>query len=130
MTSFIEIKKVIKIGKSRRKVKEVVLSINGIYKLPDLNYQFVVRINGMDEEHDRVFQACSVFDCITHGMSYLRYHLRVYLGKNPGKKMYEEIYGGDLLEQNIDEIFGTDDCVPEDLAIAYEWAKKNGYRDD
>lgn len=114
-------------GKSRRNVNEIKLSIFDIRKIDDFKYCFRVAASGLLESHERTFEACSEFDCLVHGMSFLRQHLRFFVEENPGVKIFEEVYGNELLELSVDEVFGTQDCIPEDLQIAYEWALKNGY---
>ena len=119
--------KTIYCGKSRRKLQTIALSLGGISKLDEYIYSFEVTIDGPNISENRKLQASSEFDCLTMGTAFFRQSLRLYLINEPKIKFYEKVHEDEFLNLSLDEIFGTMDCIPEDLQIAYEWAKNNGY---
>lgn len=124
----VDIEKKILCGKSRRKVEAILMLLNGVNKISDSEYSFRVVINSRLMNHERTLKACTEFDCVNTAMAFFRQSLRYLQKDQPILKFYEEVHGGELLELTIDEIFSTQDCVPEDLQIGYEWAMKNGYQ--
>lgn len=115
-------------GNSRRKVSEIILSLYGVEQVDDLEWHCRVVVTG-DNHRDATVKGCSAFDALATGMSFLRQSLRMTLRERPETKFYEDL-DGELFEVTIDAVFGTEDCVPEDLQIAYEWAKRHGYESD
>lgn len=125
----VNVEKEIYCGKSRRKTNSIRMSLIGVKKVSEFEYNFKVVVNSSIVNYDRNLKASSEFDCLNTGLAFFRQALRFLLRDQPNLKFYEEVHNGELLEMTINEIFGTQDCVPEDLQIGYEWALKNGYEE-
>jgi len=111
-------------GNSRKKVEDLSLSLeieeeDGIYKY---NMQVAGPI-----DFERELEESDLFSALNTGMAGLRQSLRRVKEENPKIKFYEKIED-ELVEQTIEDIFWTHDCVSDEMVYMMEWAKSNGYK--
>ena len=131
------IKKTIYIGKTRRKVIEVIFEMSRANVLSEQDYKIDASVTGLPDQFNRswtpcveieerekieenpsysnlnkVIEACSEFDVIVLALAYFRQILRQYIEENPTVKIFELIEGN-LESLEIDDIFWTHDCVPD-----------------
>lgn len=120
-----EITKSIKCGKTRRKLEDITLT--AAFEITADNIYNVTFSSNGEITFSRSVQEFNLFDAIKIGYAGLRQLLSHYQNENPTIKFFEEI-DGELIEQTIQDIFWTHDCVSDEMQDMINWAKDNGYK--
>lgn len=118
--------KKIQSGKSKRKTEVLGLNISEIRQDANNGWVCNASCDGVITAEKELQGACA-FDCLILGIAFLRQSIRDLIAQDPTIKFFDEDEDG-LFEVSVEDIFWTHDCIPEEMEIAYEWAKKNGFQ--
>jgi len=121
-----DVTKTLKCGKTRRKLQEITLS-SSFKRENDKNIYVITFCVSGAFDFKRSVEEFELFDAIKTGYAGLRQALRYFKNENPTIKFYEDV-DGELLEQTIEDIFWTHDCITDEMQSMIDWATANGYQ--
>lgn len=121
-----DVTKTLKCGKTRRKLEELTLSSSFKRDTEKNLYVITFSVNGAFH-FERSVEEIELFDAIKIGYAGLRQALRHFKKENPSVKFFEDIEG-ELLEQTVEDIFWTHDCITDEMQSMIDWAKEKGYQ--